>query len=255
MMLLAVSCTSEKKVKDYGAKVTDSISGQEFNDIEASSVFEITLHKSDSCYVRLEIAEKLKDKVKAEVTDGKLLLDIEDIKEDESFFDNKKAEVSVYMPSFDNIKLKRACSLSLADTFKVAEAAIEMDEASSFKGNIIAGRLNVEISDASSFKASLYADTLNMNVARACEVDLSSIDDRTGKMFNAEVSKASEFDASKLPFEYICIIGSAASNISVNPVKNIKADIKSASVLEYNAGSKNLVKDIKTSGMSQVEEI
>ena len=254
-MLFAASCTSEKKARDLGSKITDEISGEQFTEIEVSSAFEVTLHKSDSCFVKYDFPEGLKDKVKAEITDGRLVLSINDIDEADSFFDHKQVNADIYMPSFEKISLTRASSLEFADTFNVDRAEIEIENAAALKQvKLIAKHINLKMSNASSLRAHVYADTLKADISNACEADLRAIDDRMGKLFEAEVSKASELDAEKLPFEVININGRSASSIEVSPMKNINAVLKGASVLEYKAGSKDLVKDIKTSGMSQVEE-
>ena len=253
--LFAASCTTEKKATDLGSKITDEIAGKQFTEIEVSSAFEVVLHKSDSCYVKFDYSEGLKDNIEAEITDGRLVLNINDINEADEFFERKHAHADIYMPSFDKINLTRASSLEFADTFNVDRAEIEIANAAELKkGKLIAKNLNINMSNASSLKAHVYADTLRAEIASACEADLRAINDRIGKLFEAEVSKASELDAEKLPFEVINVKGRSASSIDVSPMKKINAVLKGASVLEYNAGSKDLQKDIKTSGMSQVEE-
>ena len=256
MLLFSTSCklVSNDRKNLSGKKYSTTISGKSFSEIEACSVFNITLHKSNEYKAKIEVPEEMKDNLIAEVNNGRLFLSLDNKDGQCIRFKESDLRADIYLPSFETIDLSGMVSLRTSDTFNVDNVKILMSGASEIKGlPMTAAIIDVNTSGSSSIKAKIYTDKMYVRASGASEIDLEPIGGKEGKQLEVNTSGSSEVDAYKLPFENVYIRCSGASEVSLYPTKRLEGRTSGSSDVEYKRISKEVNIDIMSSGASSIK--
>ena len=160
-----------------------------FNSIKAGGVSNIRLIKGDEHVVIIEAPEKVMDKIKVSVSDGRLSISYSNLK----LKNHESLNFYITLPDIQSIDLSGAAELETVNAFTTDS-------------------FDLEASGATEIDMELDVKKLNAHVSGAADVTL------TGKAVyeNIIASGAADFDADELVADTVKVVASGAS--SVTPV-------------------------------------
>jgi len=244
-------------------KETRPVSG--FTGIDASSVFNITITKSDRESLTIEADNEVMQYVRSEVRDGVLRLYLDNNKNVNNV---KILKASVAMKNLDKVTLSGACNLTANDLFTpdkfkagcsgasnltvnmtTNQLSIETSGASKIQINAnVSGDANFDASGASNIKGKLKANNVSFGSSGSCSVELTG----SATDIKIDASGTSKLDALNFVVKTAKIETSGVCNVTVNVTDALKVNSSGLSSVNYK-GSPSL--DVSNSKLSRINKI
>jgi Putative auto-transporter adhesin, head GIN domain len=222
--------THAQKINDPNAEVREA---KNFHAISVSSAFDVFISQGDEEVVAVSASEeKYKADIKVEVRDGILRIRFEKEGKFWKGWNTDKVKLRAYISfkNIDKLTASGACDIRIQGSIKADNLTVNLSGASDLKeGNINAKKLNADISGASSMNISGSAGELHV-----------------------EANGASDFKGFDFSVDYCDAHATGASRINITVNKELSARASGASDVHYKGDG--LIKDIKTSGASNVSK-
>jgi len=198
----------------------------DFDSLEVSQAFKVTITQGDTSSVVIRIDDNLQPHLRVEQVGQKLSIGLDT---DLGFnFGNTTLEADITMPSLAALEASGACEVTLVDFVIDGDVTLEASGASAIGGNLQAGGVDLTLSGASSASLTGSADGLSVDASGASSADLGAF-----------------------PVGDVVVVVSGASSATVNASGTLDADASGASNVTY-LGSPTL-RNVNTSGASSVE--
>jgi len=226
-MLVSAVLFSQKTINDPNAEPRN-LSG--FHAIKISNAFTIYISQGNEDAVAISASKaEYKAKIITKVENGVLIIRFD---EDKNFWkgwngDKQKLTAYISIKKIDRLDVSGACDVFFEDGISSEDLNVELSGASDIKGKIDAKKLSFDISGASDA-------TISGNAAE----------------LSVEASGASDFKGYELVTNYCTAEASGASSVNITVNKELNARASGASSVRFKG--EGLIRDIKTSGSSNV---
>ena len=240
-----------------------------FNSIEVSSAFEITVIKSNTRSVEIEISESVEEYLVARENGDTFELYLENVP-------NRKMTSDVILraviktPELEGVDLSGAVDAVFKGDFKSADFELDLSGATKMEGLSVEaltgdiecsgasrmsessfkiGKLDLDCSGASKLSFSADIEELNADISGATALSVKG----EGEHIEISLSGASKVNFSEFVSDVVYLECSGASNISVNPLKNLNVEASGASVVKYKKSAGLIIGDIDVSGAASIK--
>ena len=226
IMLSAVSF-AQKTINDANAEPRN-LSG--FHAIKVSNAFDVYISQGNEDAVAISASTaEYRAKIVTEVRGGVLIIRFDDDKKFWKGWNSNKHKLKAYISikKIDALNVSGACNVYFEEGLSAEGLTVDLSGASDMKGKIEAKTLKVDISGASSATISGNAATLAV-----------------------EASGASDFKGFDLVTNFCDAKATGASSVNITVNKELNANASGASSVRFKG--EGLIRDIKTSGASNV---
>jgi hypothetical protein len=226
-MLVGAVLFAQKTINDPNAEPRN-LSG--FHAIKISNAFNVYISQGNEDAIAISASKaEYKARIITKVENGVLIIRFD---EDKNFWkgwngDKQKLTAYISIKKIDRLDVSGACDVFFEDGISSEDLSVRLSGASDLKGKIDAKKLRFDISGASDA-------TISGNAA-----DLS-----------VEASGASDFKGYELVTNYCTAEASGASSVNITVNKELNAKASGASSVRFKG--EGLIRDIKTSGSSNV---
>lgn len=226
-MLMSAVSFAQKTINDPHAEPR-SLSG--FHAIKISNAFTVYISQGDEDAVAISASKaEYREKIITKVENGVLIIKFDD---DKKFWknwngDKQKLKAYISIKKIDRLNVSGACDVFFEEGLSAEELSINLSGASDVNGKVEAKKLSIDISGASDM-------TISGNA-----VDVK-----------VEASGASDFKGYDLITNYCDAKASGASSVNITVNKELNANASGASSVRFKG--EGLIRDIKTSGSSNV---
>jgi hypothetical protein len=173
VVVLSAGCSMVDKssnsleIKASGTVVTETPALADFERVEASHTFDVTVTQGDSFAVTLRMDENVQKYVEVRVSGDTLVLTLKDRDGGYSFKGNVTLEAIVTMPALRGIALSGASKGAVSGFDSDAALDVRLSGASRLNGDIAAGTVDVDASGASHLTLDGTAESLVLDVSGA----------------------------------------------------------------------------------------
>ena len=226
-MLVSAVLFAQKTINDPNAEPRN-LSG--FHAIKISNSFTVYISQGNEDAVAISASKaEYKAKIITKVENGVLIIRFDDDKKFWKGWNGDKQRLTAYISikKIDRLDVGGACDVYFEEGLAAEGLSVDLSGASDMKGKIDAKTLKVEISGASSATISGNAATLDV-----------------------QASGASDFKGYELVTNYCDAKASGASSVNITVNKELNANASGASNVRFKG--EGLIRDIKTSGASNV---
>jgi len=226
-MLVSAVLFAQKTINDPNAEPRN-LSG--FHAIKISNAFTVYISQGNEDAVAISASKaEYKAKIITKVENGVLIIRFD---EDKNFWkgwngDKQKLTAYISIKKIDRLEVSGACDVFFEDGISSEDLSVKLSGASDLKGKIDAKKLSFDISGASDA-------TISGNAAE----------------LSVEASGASDFKGYELVTNYCTAEASGASSVNITVNKELNAKASGASSVRFKG--EGLIRDIKTSGSSNV---
>jgi len=226
-ILVSTVLFAQKTINDPNAEPRN-LSG--FHAIKISNAFNVYISQGNEDAVAISASKaEYKAKIITKVENGVLIIRFD---EDKNFWkgwngDKQKLTAYISIKKIDRLDVSGACDVFFEDGISSEDLNVELSGASDIKGKIDAKKLSFDISGASDA-------TISGNAAE----------------LSVEASGASDFKGYELLTNYCTAEASGASSVNITVNKELNAKASGASSVRFKG--EGLIRDIKTSGSSNV---
>ena len=201
-----------------------------FHAIKISNAFTVYISQGNEDAVAISASKaEYREKIITRVENGILIIRFDD---DKKFWkgwngDKQKLKAYVSIKKIDRLDVSGAC-----DVF--------------FEEGISSEELNVRLSGASDLKGKIDAKKLDFNISGASDATISG----NAAELSVDASGASDFKGFDMTTNYCTAEASGASSVNITVNKELNAKASGASSVRFKG--EGLIRDIKTSGSSNV---
>ena len=226
-MLVSAVLFAQKTINDPNAEPRN-LSG--FHAIKISNAFTVYISQGNEDAVAISASKaEYKAKIITKVENGVLIIRFD---EDKKFWkgwngDKQKLTAYISIKKIDRLDVSGACDVFFEDGISSEDLSVKLSGASDLKGKIDAKKLGFNISGASDA-------TISGNAAE----------------LSVDASGASDFKGYELVANYCDAKASGASSVNITVNKELNANASGASSVRFKG--EGLIRDIKTSGSSNV---
>ena len=226
-ILVSTVLFAQKTINDPNAEPRN-LSG--FHAIKISNAFNVYISQGNEDAVAISASKaEYKAKIITKVENGVLIIRFD---EDKNFWkgwngDKQKLTAYISIKKIDRLDVSGACDVFFEDGISSEDLSVKLSGASDLKGKIDAKKLSFDISGASDA-------TISGNAAE----------------LSVEASGASDFKGYELLTNYCTAEASGASSVNITVNKELNAKASGASSVRFKG--EGLIRDIKTSGSSNV---
>ena len=226
-MLVGAVLFAQKTINDPNAEPRN-LSG--FHAIKISNSFTVYISQGNEDAVAISASKaEYKAKIITKVENGVLIIRFD---EDKNFWkgwngDKQKLTAYISIKKIDRLDVSGACDVFFEDGISSEDLSVKLSGASDLKGKIDAKKLSFNISGASDA-------TISGNAAE----------------LSVDASGASDFKGYELVTNYCNAEASGASSVNITVNKELNAKASGASSVRFKG--EGLIRDIKTSGSSNV---
>ncbi|HEU5166745.1 MAG TPA: head GIN domain-containing protein [Chitinophagaceae bacterium] len=231
VMLMAVLVSAvlfaQKTINDPNAEPRN-LSG--FHAIKISNAFDVYISQGNEDAVAISASKaEYREKIITKVENGVLIIRFDDDKKFWKGWNGDKTKLKAYISvkKLDKLDVSGACDVYFEDGISAEELYVNLSGASDLKGKIDAKKLRFDISGASDA-------TISGNAAE----------------LSIDASGASDFKGFDMVTNYCTTEASGASSVSITVNKELNAKASGASSVRFKG--EGLIRDIKTSGSSNV---
>jgi hypothetical protein len=226
-LLISAGLFSQRTINDPNVQVRD-VSG--FEGIRVSSAFDVYITQADKDAVAVSASKiEYRDRIITKVENGILVIRIDDEKNFWKGWNSDKRKLTAY------ISVKKLEKLNVSGACEVY-----------FEDGIAAESLSISFSGASDLNGKVDVKSLSVNISGASDITLSG----NAETVSVEASGASDFKGFDLKTNFCEAKTSGASSVSITVNKELSAKASGASNVRYKG--EGLIRDIKTSGSSNV---
>ena len=226
-MFVSTILFAQKTINDPNAE-SRNLSG--FHAIRISNAFDVYISQGNEDAVAISASKpEYKTKIITKVENGVLIIRFDDDKKFWKGWNGDKQKLTAYISvkKLDRLNVSGACDVFLEGGISAEELDINLSGASDLKGKIDAKKLSFDISGASD--ATISGNAAELKVA---------------------ASGASDFKGFDLVTNYCTAGASGASSVNITVNKELSAHASGASSVRFKG--EGLIRDIKTSGSSNV---
>jgi hypothetical protein len=226
-ILVSAGLIAQKMINDPNAEAR---AHKDFHAIKISNAFEVYISQGNEDAVAISASSvEYKQKIITEVKNGVLIIRFDDDKKFWKGWNSNKHKLKAYISikKIDALNVSGACNVYFEEGLSSEGLSVVLSGASDMKGKIEAKTLKVDINGASSATISGNAATLDV-----------------------EASGASDFKGFDLVTNFCDAKASGASSVNITVNKELNADASGASSVRFKG--EGLIRDIKTSGASNV---
>ena len=201
-----------------------------FHAIRVSNAFEVYISQGGEDAVAISASKpEYKEKIITKVENGVLIIRFEN---DKKFWnalrgDRQRLKAYISIKKIDRLDVSGACDVFFEQGLSAEQLVVNLSGASNMKGKIDAKKLIVDINGASD--ATISGNTADLKV---------------------EASGASDFKGFDLVTNYCDAKANGASSVNITVNKELSAHASGASSVRFKG--EGLIRDIKTSGASNV---
>ena len=231
VMLMAVLVSTvlfaQKTINDPNAEPRN-LSG--FHAIKISNAFDVYISQGNEDAVAISASKaEYREKIITKVENGVLIIRFDDDKKFWKGWNGDKTKLKAYISvkKLDKLDVSGACDVYFEDGISAEELYVNLSGASDLKGKIEAKKLRFVISGASDA-------TISGNAAE----------------LSVDASGASDFKGFDMVTNYCTAEASGASSVNITVNKELNAKASGASSVRFKG--EGLIRDIKTSGSSDV---
>ena len=227
MVMLVSTVLFAQTINDANAEPRN-LSG--FHAIKISNAFTVYISQGNEDAVAISASKaEYRDRIITKVENGVLIIRFDD---DKNFWkgwkgDKQKLKAYVSIKKIDRLDVSGACDVFFEDGLSAEDLNVRLSGASDLKGKIDAKKLSFDISGASDA-------TISGNAAE----------------LSIEASGASDFKGFDMTTNYCTAEASGASSVNITVNKELNAKASGASSVRFKG--EGLIRDIKTSGSSNV---
>ena len=227
MVMLVSTVLFAQTINDANAEPRN-LSG--FHVIKISNAFTVYISQGNEDAVAISASKaEYREKIITKVENGVLIIRFDD---DKKFWkgwngDKQKLKAYISIKKIDRLDVSGACDVFFEDGISSEDLKVELSGASDLKGKIDAKKLSFNISGASDA-------TISGNAAE----------------LSIEASGASDFKGFDMTTNYCTAEASGASSVNITVNKELNAKASGASSVRFKG--EGLIRDIKTSGSSNV---
>ena len=226
-MLVSAVLFAQKTINDPNAEPRN-LSG--FHAIKISNAFDIYISQGNEDAVAISASKaEYREKIITKVENGVLIIRFDD---DKKFWKGWNG---------DKTKLKAYISVKKLDKLDVSGACDVY-----FEGGISAEELQVNLSGATDLKGKIEAKKLRFVISGASDATISG----NAAELSVDASGASDFKGFDMVTNYCTAEASGASSVNITVNKELNAKASGASSVRFKG--EGLIRDIKTSGSSDV---
>ena len=226
-MLVSVVLFAQKTINDPNAEPRN-LSG--FHAIKISNAFDVYISQGNEDAVAISASKaEYREKIITKVENGVLIIRFDDDKKFWKGWNGDKTKLKAYISvkKLDKLDVSGACDVYFEDGISAEELYVNLSGASDLKGKIDAKKLRFVISGASDA-------TISGNAAE----------------LSGDASGASDFKGFDMVTNYCTAEASGASSVNITVNKELNAKASGASSVRFKG--EGLIRDIKTSGSSNV---
>jgi hypothetical protein len=226
-MLVSGVLFAQKTINDPNAEPRN-LSG--FHAIKISNAFDVYISQGNEDAVAISASKaEYKAKIITRVENGVLIIRFDDDKKFWKGWNGDKVKLKAYISvkKLDKLDVSGACDVHIEDGISAEELYVSLSGASDLKGKIDAKKLSFHISGASDA-------TISGNAAE----------------ISVDASGASDFKGFDMVTNYCTAEASGASSVNITVNKELNAKASGASSVRFKG--EGLIRDIKTSGSSNV---
>jgi hypothetical protein len=226
-MLVSTALFAQKTINDANAEPRN-LSG--FHAIRISNAFDVYISQGNEDAVAISASKtEYKEKIITKVENGVLIIRFDDDKKFWKGWNGDKTKLKAYISvkKLDKLDVSGACDVFFEDGISAEDLFVNLSGASDLKGKIDAKKLSFVISGASDA-------TISGNAAE----------------LSIDASGASDFKGFELVTNYCSAEASGASSVNITVNKELNAKASGASSVRFKG--EGLIRDIKTSGASNV---
>ena len=226
-LLMSAVLFAQKTINDPNAEARTVGS---FHAIRVSNAFDVYISQGVEDAVAISASKpEYKAKIITKVENGVLIIRFED---DKKFWrgwnsDRQKLKAYISIKKIDKLDISGACDVFFEEGLSAEELVVNLSGASDMKGKIDAKKLIVDINGASD--ATISGNAADLKV---------------------EASGASDFKGFDLVTNYCDARATGASSVNITVNKELSAHASGASSVRFKG--EGLIRDIKTSGASNV---
>jgi hypothetical protein len=231
VMLIAILVSgvlfAQKTINDPNAEPRN-VGG--FHAIKISNAFTVYISQGNEDAVAISASKaEYREKIITKVENGVLIIRFDDDKKFWKGWNGDKTKLKAYISikKIDRLDVGGACDIYFDEGLSAEGLTVNLSGASDMKGKIDAKTLKIDISGASSATIAGNAATLDV-----------------------EASGASDFKGYELVTNYCDAKASGASSVNITVNKELNANASGASSVRFKG--EGLIRDIKTSGASNV---
>lgn len=224
-ILLGVSGAAQKVLNDPDAEVRTATG---YHSVSVSSGIDLYLTQGDEETVVISAEDKIKERIKTEVTNGVLKIYIEWKSNIKISWNNKKPS-----KAYVSYKSLKSISGSGGSDIRLVDGIIKTDE------------LHISLSGGSDFNGSVDVSKLNINQSGGSDSDIRG---SAGRM-EADISGGCDIDAYGLAVENCVINASGGSDARINVSAKLVANASGGSDIDVK-GKCEITKN--TSGASEI---
>lgn len=244
--LLLAGCPAGpfQTITALGRTVTQEMEITDFDRLQVSHAFDVTVRQGESYRVVIEVDEAALPHLQVDRQGNTLRIGIEPGWRIFSGRTTLRAEVT--MPALAGLTASGASRVNLSGFDSAAALEIRASGASRVSGEIDAGDATIGASGASEIDLSGAYQDLTVEASGASNVTL----DGAGQNLRANASGGSEIDLSNLPVADARVEASGASTVRVQPSGTLDVEASGASNVYYSGNP--MMGNISTSGASSV---
>jgi len=227
MVMLVSTVLCAQTINDANAEPRN-LSG--FHAIKISNAFTVYITQGNEDAVAISASKiEYREKIVTKVENGVLIIRFD---EDKNFWkgwngDKQKLKAYISIKKIDRLDVSGACDVFFEEGISAEELTVRLSGASDLKGRIDAKKLSFNINGASDA-------TISGNAAE----------------LSVDASGASDFKGFEMTTNYCTAEASGASSVNITVNKELNAKASGASSVRFKG--EGLIRDIKTSGSSNV---
>ena len=227
MVMLVSTVLFAQTINDANAEPRN-LSG--FHVIKISNAFTVYISQGNEDAVAISASKaEYREKIITKVENGVLIIRFDDDKKFWKGWNGDKTKLKAYISvkKIDRLDVSGACDVFFEEGISSEDLIVRLSGASDLKGKIDAKKLSFDISGASDA-------TISGNAAE----------------LSVEASGASDFKGFDMTTNYCTAEASGASSVNITVNKELNAKASGASSVRFKG--EGLIRDIKTSGASNV---
>ena len=227
MVMLVSTVLCAQTINDANAEPRN-LSG--FHAIKISNAFTVYITQGNEDAVAISASKiEYREKIVTKVENGVLIIRFD---EDKNFWkgwngDKQKLKAYISIKKIDRLDVSGACDVFFEEGISAEELTVRLSGASDLKGRIDAKKLSFNINGASDA-------TISGNAAE----------------LSVDASGASDFKGFEMTTNYCTAEASGASSVNITVNKELNAKASGASSVRFKG--EGLIRDIKTSGSSNI---
>ncbi len=212
-----------------------------FKGIDAYSIFDIQVVKSNTPSVKITIDKSLEKILDVQVTNGILELGLHKGRHTINVL-----KAVICMPDLQSVELSGACNVKSSDTFMPQRFKAELNGSSSLDLKLQTALAKFDLSGASHADLFMESKDIAIDASGSCNLHMN------GSANNLKISSsgACRIDGLNLKVSDVDIESSGSSNITLQVENKLSADASGASTIRYIGKP---VVNIETSGSSSVK--